>query len=84
MRAETRSDVRDSSRYRALGPVKRALVDGLVSSSCATLGSMVPGQGGIRTQLLVGVYRRLVQALRADGVLTATEAATLDTLSGGL
>ena len=82
--ALTRSDVRDSSRYRALGRVNRALVDGLVSSSCATLGSIEPGQGGIRTQLLVGVYRRLVQALRADGVLTATEAATLDTLAGGL
>ena len=82
--ALTRSDVRDSSRYRALGPVNRALVDGLVSSSCATLGSIVPGQGGIRTQLVVGVYRRLVQALRADGVLTATQADTLDTLAGGL
>ena len=64
--------------------MNRALVDGLVSSSCATLGSIEPGQGGIRTQLLVGVYRRLVQALRADGVLTATQAATLDTLAAGL
>ncbi|MFI5053447.1 MAG: hypothetical protein ACHQDE_03720 [Acidimicrobiia bacterium] len=68
--------VHSSSKYQALRPVQKAVVNRLVGEGCSVLTS---------TRLrLINAYKRVVQALAARGWLTQSQASTLNGLADAL
>ena len=82
--ALTREDVRGSTRYRAGGLAQRIIADTWVEIGCRTLDSIVPGIPPLQRQTLVRIYEQVVVVLRAQGLLTAAQAAELVTFARGL
>jgi polyvinyl alcohol dehydrogenase (cytochrome) len=82
--ALTLDDVQGSSRYQALRPLQRAVVDSLVRTACAALTSLGPRLAPARKQAFVNAYRQAVDTLVRQHWLTAVQGAELDTLAGGL
>ena len=79
----TREDVRGSTRYRAGARAedhRRHPAD----IGCRTLDSIVPGIPPLQRQTLVRIYEQVVIVLRAQGLLTAAQAAELVTFARGL
>ncbi len=82
--ALTGQDVESSSRYQHLNPAKKTAVNGIVQGACAVLDVIVPRLSPAQKQVLVALYRQVVDVLEDQRWLTTAQASNLDTLAGGL
>ena len=80
----TGSFVQESSRYRALGPLARKVVDRLTSALCDGLAKVVPRLNDKQKAALLAAYKLGVVGLVHDGWLTQDQGIVLRDLADSL
>ena len=80
----TKQFAETSSKYLALSPKQRAVVDATVTSACNLVGQIAKNLNAKQKGVLVSAYKATVSALTQAGWLTTAQAATLGQLANAL
>ncbi len=77
--ALAKSDVQNSANYNAAPPLGKAIVNGVLVAMARVLAAIGPSNSPAKNTPLIDVYRGVVTLLRAFGLVTSSQAATLTT-----
>jgi Bacterial Ig-like domain (group 3) len=76
--------VESSTKFQALSPLQKKVIEALANVEIAVLGQITPHLSSAQLAKLVSVYKQGVAVLHTQGWLTAAQASTLDGLAGNL
>jgi Bacterial Ig-like domain (group 3) len=76
--------VESSTKFQALSPLQKKVIEALANLQIAVLGQITPHLPPAQLAKLISLYKQGVAGLHTQGWLTAAQASTLDGLAGNV